>query len=142
MKKILALFLGCFSLLFATGQSKHLSLDSAADRLHRAMLIADAQQLDRLISDSLTYGHSGGMIEGKQSFIQHLISGESDFIALEVSDQHATILKDVAWMRLNMLAEVIDKGNRMNVRLKILYVWVLQKGQWKLLARQAVKMTP
>lgn len=106
------------------------------------MLVGDGQQLDQLTSDSLTYGHSGGKIEDKQSFIQHLVSGESDFLQLDVSDQQSTIVKNVAWVRLNMAAEIIDNGNRMNVKLKILYVWLLQKGQWKLLARQAVKMVP
>lgn len=142
MKKITILLLGCFSLLFASGQTGRISLDSSVQRLHRAMLVGDGQQLDQLTSDSLTYGHSGGKIEDKQSFIQHLVSGESDFLQLDVSDQQSTIVKNVAWVRLNMAAEIIDNGNRMNVKLKILYVWLLQKGQWKLLARQAVKMVP
>lgn len=140
MKYFSLSILGFYFFVAVNAQSERLfSVGSAVKQLHQAMLDGDAGQLQNLIHDSLTYGHSGGIIEGKKSFVGHLVTGESDFITLEVSDQVITLLRKTAWVRCNLMAEIIDKGNRMNVKLKVLYVWVREKNQWKLLARQAVK---
>lgn len=122
--------------------SKQYSLESAVKRLHQAMLEGDGRQLEELIHDSLTYGHSNGIIEGKESFVKNLVTGVSDFITLDVSDQVIAKLQKAAWVRFHLMAEIIDKGNRMNVTLRVLYVWVRENNQWKLLARQAVKQNP
>ncbi|MFM7358888.1 MAG: nuclear transport factor 2 family protein [Sediminibacterium sp.] len=142
MKHLIFLLLVCSCLsLNAYGQSnKMIALKESIQQLHNAMLSGNGEVLDELTFDGLTFGHSGGKIEGKDSLIHHLVTGETDFISMEAGDPAILISQRKAWVRLNMKAEITDKGNRMSVDLKVLYVWIRQNGKWKLFARQAIKM--
>ena len=142
MKHLIILLLVCSCLsLNSYGQSnKMIALKESIQQLHNAMLSGDGAKLDELTFDALTYGHSEGKIEGKDSLIHHLVTGETDFISMEAGDPAILISKRKAWVRLNLKAEITDKGNRMSADLKVLYVWIRENGKWKLFARQAVKM--
>ncbi len=142
MKRLIFLLIGysCLAMNSYGQSNKMLALKESIQQLHNTMLSGNGEKLDELIFDGLTYGHSGGKIEGKDSLIHHLVTGETDFISLEAGDPAILISKRKAWVRLNMKAEITDKGNRMNLDLKVLYVWIRENGMWKLFARQAVIM--
>ncbi len=138
MKEILMGVL-CLLLISANAQDKKDALKESIDQLHKAMLDADESALVNLTIAELTYGHSGGLIEDKNAFVENLVSGNADFETMDISDLVMTLKEDVAWARCVMDASVVDGGERKSVVLKILYVWTLDDGDWKLLARQAVK---
>lgn len=142
MKHIIFLLMigSCLSLNSSAQSRKMFALKESIRQLHNAMLSGNGEMLNELTFDALTYGHSGGKIEGKDSLIHHLVTGETDFISMETGDPTILISQRKAWVRLNMKAEITDKGNRMSVDLKVLYVWIRENGKWKLFVRQAVKM--
>lgn len=113
---------------------------TAVSQLTKAMIDADSVLLDKLTNDSLSYGHSGGTIEGKRAFMDKLISGKSDFVAIDITDQTVYVSGKTAIVRHNLHAKTNDKGVSGEVHLKVLLVWQKEKGIWKLLARQAVKL--
>jgi hypothetical protein len=45
-------------------------------------------------------------------------------------------------VRHNLTAKTIDKGVPGNIKLHIMTVWVKEKKQWKLFARQATRLNP
>jgi hypothetical protein len=106
----------------------------------RAVLINpnDAALL-RLTSKDLTYGHSNGLIENQDQFIEALKNGPSKFVAIQVSDQSITLVDDLALVRQNLSGDVQTGEAISKLNLGVLYVWVKDKGSWKLLARQAFK---
>ena len=148
-KNIIAIF--CFLSLLnfvANAQNKvHCStktekkLVDAIQQLTLAMIEADSVTLDKLCSDHLSYGHSGGTVEGKKDFIDKIISGRSDFVNIDITEQHVSISGKTAIVRHILNAKTNDKGVSGEVHLKVLLVWQKQNGHWKLLARQAVKLT-
>jgi hypothetical protein len=112
---------------------------AAAEKLRVAMVDPDQAVLSSLVADELSYGHSGGRIDTKASFIGDLVAGNSDFVTIDISDQTAKVVQDVAIIRHTLVAKTNDRGVAGNVKLHVLQVWQRQGGAWKLLARQAVR---
>lgn len=112
----------------------------AVEKLRQAMIRKDRATLENLAADSLSYGHSGGKVENKTSFVENIASGKSDFIKIDFSEQTISVVNKNAIVRHTLHADTNDGGKPASIKLKILLVWVKEKGEWKLLARQAVKL--
>ena len=70
------------------------------------------------------------------------MSGKSVFKKIDLSEQTIQIVGKTAIVRHILNAETHDAGkDPSTVKLKVMTVWVKQSGKWKLLARQAVKIT-
>ena len=99
--------------------------------------------LNALVLDDLSYGHSSGRLDTKESFIGDLMKGASDFVTLNITDQTVKVTGDTAVIRHTLSATTNDSGKPGQVALKVLQVWQKQAaGEWKLLARQAVRINP
>jgi hypothetical protein len=129
-----------FSSIICTAQSAKLkSVQVAVDHLKRAMISGDRIQLSIITSDYLSYGHSGGHVEGKFDFIEKISSGKSDFVSMDITEQTINIKGKTAIVRHNLDAVTNDNGKPGIVKLKVLLVFLKEHGDWKLFARQAVK---
>jgi ketosteroid isomerase-like protein len=116
------------------------AVNAAVENLKKAMIDGDKAGLEKITSDKLSYGHSSGKIEDKASFVDNIVTGKSDFVTIELTNQTVSVSGDAAIVRHTLSATTNDNGNPGSVKLNILLVWQKQKGQWKLLARQAVKV--
>jgi len=135
----------CFILLYSvsgTAQSKdEKDIAAAVEQLRLAMIDADKNALEKLASPQLSYGHSSGYIDTRDSFIADLLSRKSDFTDITLTDQTVTIVDNTALVRHKLAGKTNDIGKGEGaVKLSILLVWVKQENMWKLLARQAVKI--
>jgi len=141
MKKILALllFLMCFNVLSFAQSSKQLAVEKAVEELRKAMIDADSAALDRLTVNELSYGHSSGHVDTKETFVAKIVSGKSDFVTIELLEQSIAIVKNTAIVRHKLNATTNDNGKPGEVHLNVLLIWQQQHGGWKLIARQAVK---
>ena len=143
MKKLLVLLvllLGSFQ--FVNAQDKKVAaVEKSINRLVDAMISGDRAALNESVSDSLSYGHSGGHVEGKEEFVEKLASGKSDFVSINITEQSIRVYGKSAIVRHNLDAQTNDGGKPATVKLKILLVFANENGDWKLLARQAVKPT-
>ena len=142
MKRIILIVTALFSvstLLHAqTKQEK--AVANAVEQLRKAMVDADSVMLDKLTSPQLSYGHSGGALDDKTVFVQKIVSGKSDFVTMEFPGQTISVSKNTAIVRHKLNAVTNDGGKPGEVHLTVLLVWQKLHGQWKLLARQAVKV--
>jgi hypothetical protein len=139
-----AVFSGCAMVPAGSGgASAQPAVAAAAERLRIAMIDPTAAALGALVADDLSYGHSGGKVDTKASFISDLLDGKSDFVTLTITEQTIKVVDaDTAIVRHSLAADTNDSGKPGKVSLKILGVWQKQGGDWKLLARQAVRVTP
>ena len=143
MKKFIFVSVLCIFTAFCFGQSKEeKKIASAVSALRQAMLDANQAQLEELTSPDLTYGHSNARIEDRASFVQSLVSGTSDFITMNLSNQTIKVSGKTAIVRHNLVGTTTDSGVPGAPNLSVLLVWQKQGGKWKLLARQAVKVLP
>jgi hypothetical protein len=142
MKKIVYLIaLSSFSLLTHAQSKQELAVANAVEKLRMAMIDANKTELENLVSDKLSYGHSGGHIDDKKEFVEKLVSGKSDFVSIELTEQTNSISGKTAIVRHILTAKTNDSAKPGEVHLRVLLIWQKQKGKWILLARQAVKMT-
>lgn len=141
MKNLIFLIMLVSSTACVAQSKEEKSVAAAVEALRVAMINPDQKAFDNLVSAELSYGHSSGTIEDKGSFVATLISGKSNFIDITLSEQTIKIIDNTALVRHKLLANTHDTGKEPStVNIGILLVWVKQKGEWKLIGRQAFKL--
>lgn len=139
MIKKLLIFSGLlFSVSFCFAQKA--DVEAAVNKLTKLMVTPDSVALDKLILNNLSYGHSSGKIQTKQEFMHSLLSAESDFVDINLTDQTVIVQNKTALVRHTLSAKTNDKNVPGNVKLYILLIWSKEKSGWKLIGRQAVKV--
>ncbi|MBN9384453.1 MAG: nuclear transport factor 2 family protein [Chitinophagaceae bacterium] len=118
------------------------AVSAAVEALRKAMIDPDKATLEKLTMPQLSYGHSNGMLQNQTEFIEAFTSGKSDFVNISLSEQSIKIVDRTAIVRHLLSADTNDGGKPGHVNLSILLVWQKEKGEWRLLARQAVKVVP
>ncbi|HVU98220.1 MAG TPA: nuclear transport factor 2 family protein [Puia sp.] len=116
------------------------AVSGAVEALRKALVDPDKATLDALVLDELTYGHSNGNLQDKAAFEEALLNKSSDFVTIDLTNQTVKVVGNTAWVRHTLTATTNDGGKPGNAHLSVLLIWVKQKGQWRLLARQAVKV--
>lgn len=119
--------------------ANNLALDLSIKSLHNAMIKGDSVAMRNLISDAITYGHSNGKIETKEQFIKSITSGKSKYLKMDISNQDISIHGNAAWVRYNLLADILSDNKPNTLNIKVLTVWVQENSVWRLFARQAVR---
>jgi hypothetical protein len=131
---ILVLFISSFSF----GQTSFLK--DAVSKLDKALMEKDTATLKQLLHKNLTYGHSNGWVETKDDVIKDLGSGK--LVYHTIKSDSITWKTDANWasMRSKTRVEVSLNGNRMELNLHILEVWLKTNRGWQLIARQSTKL--
>ncbi len=115
----------------------------AVELLRQQLVDPEEDVLQKISADILTYGHSNGHVEDKAEFIESLISGKFNFETLELSEQTIDISGETAIVRHHLTGNTRDAGKDPGTaNLKVLQVWQKQGDDWKLAARQAVRIIP
>ncbi|QNL48671.1 nuclear transport factor 2 family protein [Olivibacter sp. SDN3] len=123
----------------ASGQIE--AVEEAVESFRQTMLQPDQAKFEALTAQALTYGHSNGLIEDRATCIASMVDGKFKFNSIELSDQSVDVEGHTAIVRHQFFAHTHDEGKEPGtVSLKVLQVWQLQDDQWRLLARQAVKI--
>ena len=135
----MAIFINAIITTNAQSQAER-KVAEAVESLRNAMINADKNGLETLVADKLSYGHSSGAVDDKKTFVDKIVSGQSDFITIDLSEQTISISSNTAIIRHILKAKTNDGGKPGEVNLRILLIWQKQNGGWKLLARQAVKI--
>jgi hypothetical protein len=142
-KKIIALSILIISLsINANAQSKsEKKVAEAVSKLTNAMISGVKEDLESIASEDLSYGHSGGHIDDKKEFVQKLApGGGSDFVTIDLTEQSVKVTGKTAVVRHTLTAKTNDGGKPADVNLRVILIFIKEKGNWKLLARQAVKI--
>ena len=141
MKKLLAVTVFTILLIGARSQSaQEQKLATAVTEFISALESGQRSSLEKITSDALSYGHSNGLVENKEVFIEALASGRSDFLTTHISNQTLSVSGKNGIVRHRLDATIVDKGKQVEAHLNILLVFRKEKGQWKLIARQASKI--
>lgn len=141
MKKTFLVILFSISLIAGAlaqpGEEK--KVEAAVEKLKEAMISGERKQLESIAAPELSYGHSGNKVENKAEFVEAIASGNSDFVSIELANQTIKVAGSTAIVRHVLTGKTNDKGVPGAVNLRILLIFQKQHGDWKLLARQAVK---
>jgi ketosteroid isomerase-like protein len=134
---LLAIVLSCSK----PAKNNETEVAEAVSLLQKTIVHPDAALFDQLTDERLSYGHSAGLIEDQKTFINSLVSGKYKFVSIDTSDQTIEVVGNTAIVRHTIFAQTHDKGKDPGaVRLKVMQVWCKEGQDWRLVARQAVKI--
>lgn len=112
-----------------------------SEALNKAVFEAkDSITLKNLLHTKVTYGHSGGAVEDKNMMIKKAVNSPTVYRNIAFEKRNISIVKKTAVLRHNLRAISIENNTPSPLDLSILQVWIYEKGDWRLLARQAVKI--
>jgi hypothetical protein len=143
MTKTIVSFLLCCMLSSAIVSAQSAGEKEVADAVEnfrKLMITPNKSALENLAAAELSYGHSNGLIEDKAAFVDDFVTGKSVFKSVELLDQTIKLAGDVAIVRHRLTGETFNNNVPGKADILILLIWKKQKGQWKLLARQAAKL--
>lgn len=147
MKKLLialSLLLLMGTTAFAQGADQKAVTDSV-EGMRQAMLSGKRADLEKIPMPGLSYGHSGGVIENAQQFIDAIAENKKDtYKDVQFNSQTVQVEGDIAIVRHIFDGTVVSKGvnndQPYTVHLGVMQIWKKDGNAWKLLARQAFKL--
>src|SRR4029079_12570849 len=124
--------------LFVFGQSS--SLKEAFTKLDKALVEKDTVALKELLHNNVTFGHSNGWVESKDDVVRDVKSGKLAYQTIK-SDS-ITWKVETTWASVRSITkvEVAVDGNKTELKLHILEVWLRTEKGWQLIARQSTKL--
>ena len=113
----------------------------AVSALTKAMLAADRGKLESLVSDSLSYGHSSGVVQDKKTFVDVIADKKTVYKSIDLTNHTIAIAGNNAIARHDWASESGTGDGKWNVsKIRVLQVWQKEPTGWKLLARQAFRV--
>lgn len=101
----------------------------------------DFALLGRVLGDDLTYTHSTGAVDTKESYIDNLKTGKAKYVKVDHEELKVQQLsKDTAITICRAAVVTIQNGKENPVRLSFLHVFVKRGGRWQLVAHQSAKL--
>lgn len=142
MKRTILLFTFTMMSILASAQTKEENrIAELTEKLRVSMISGNKADLENLVWDDLTYGHSTGRIEDKTAFVKALSTKTSDFKTIDLSEVAVTVTGNTAIVRHLLRASTNDGGIPGKVNLGIVLVWEKRAEEWKLLARRSFKIS-
>ena len=102
-----------------------------------AMVAKDMTTLDALLSDDLSYTHSGGTTDTKASFMA-LIKDRGRYTGIDYLNSQVSVWNDATAM-VRGVAQIRLEGTD-PYAVQFVDVWTLRSGAWKMIAWQATRV--
>lgn len=131
------------SLLFiyscASAQRTTDGVTNAVYAFNKAIIVKDTTALNKLLHNSLSYGHSNGWVETKAEQKANLFNGTITYHKIDQPELQVTVTGKTATVRGNGSFDVDYKENKHIVfDLNVMQTWIWEKGRWQMLNRQSV----
>jgi hypothetical protein len=107
---------------------------------NNAIINRDTATLEKILLDDLSYGHSSGLVQDKESFINRIMEGPNFFTAIELQNQKIKIMGKIAIVRHIVTAKVINKGSPGTLKFGNVLILLKRNRNWKFIVRQAYKI--
>jgi ketosteroid isomerase-like protein len=115
-------------------------VDRIEDARYEAMMQHDLTRLANILADEFVYHQPNGRVATKASYIEQVRAGDLKFHEARRYDVKIHVYGNIAtamgWTHL----DVEQKGERSQLELRYLNVWVMRDGRWQLAARQSAFM--
>lgn len=145
MKKLFSLLLLVLTGLVVFAQtSREEKVWSRVEALTRAIFeTKDSVALKDLVSENVSYGHSGGAVENKAAMVTNAAISPTTYRNKSFEKVSIDVKGKTAIVRHNFRAgSVDDKGVETPLNIAVLQVWKKEGRNWRIWARQAVKVLP
>jgi ketosteroid isomerase-like protein len=106
----------------------------------KALLANDIAAVEELLADELTYVHSNGSLDTKESYLDALRSGATRYLAMEMANLRVRSYGDTAVVTGTMDARVRMGDREVNPKPRALIVYVKRDGRWQMVAWQTTNL--
>ena len=142
MKKSLLSFLFIVFVFIGFAQSVEDKVWKRVDALHKAVFeTKDSVAMADLVAGYVTYGHSGGALEDRPTMITKAATSKNEYRNPQVERVSMQVVKKTAYVRYNFRAGSVAQGVETPLAIGIFQVWQKLNGNWRLVGRQAIKLT-
>ncbi len=112
---------------------------AAVKQFNKAVVKKDTALLNKLLHDSLSYGHSNGWIENKTELKNDLYNGTLTYNTVDQKEISVIMNDKVATVRGDVLFNVdYNEYDSLDFDLHVMQTWVWHEGKWKMLNRQSM----
>ena len=110
---------------------------------HTVFGTKDSLTLEDLFAKKLSYGHSGGKVETRAEAVAAISRNKSVYTDTAVSNIKVDVYDDDAAIVRYLFKAKENKadGTVTPLNFTMMLVWVKEKGKWRLMGRQAVKLS-
>ncbi|GGA36625.1 nuclear transport factor 2 family protein [Sphingomonas psychrolutea] len=114
----------------------------AAEQLRcAAMLANDAEALDAILDPRLHFAHATGLVDDKDAYLSKMAGGRIVYVGIDWSEEVVTELAPgVALLAGRMATDVKVEGVDKALKNRVMSVWGLTDGKWRLIAFQSTPM--
>ncbi|MBC3783904.1 nuclear transport factor 2 family protein [Spirosoma utsteinense] len=105
-----------------------------------AQVSKDYAVLDQVLANDMTYTHSNGNTDNKQSYIQSIRDGKSKYDAIDVQELKVRVYGKTAVINGVCLIKANNNGETINTHLRYTDVYVRNGKQWQMVAWQSIKL--
>lgn len=144
MKKVLFIFSLIFISTAGISQNKkeQVLIERTYLLSHTVFGTKDSLTLEDLFAKKASYGHSSGKVETRGEAIAAISKNKSVYADTAVSNINVVVNDDVAVVRhLFKANEKKPDGSVSPLNFTMMLIWVKEKGKWRLMGRQAVKLS-
>jgi ketosteroid isomerase-like protein len=126
----------------ALGAEKSADGVKAAEKSWAAATVAgDEAALKLVLSPDMTYTHSTGETDTRDSFIDNLKTGARKYTKLDHDGMEVRMYGDTAVLTATAQVATSQNGGAANsVHLRFIHVWVWQGGRWQMVAHQSLRL--
>ena len=103
-----------------------------------AQVSKDYAMLDKVLADDLIYAHSNGNTDTKQSYIESIRSGKSNYGAIDVVEQNVRVYGNTAVIK--GICQIKNVPPAADLKLSYTDVYVKKKGQWQMVTWQSLRL--
>jgi len=103
-------------------------------RRWRALVAGDLEELDRLFADDLTYTHSNGMVDTKQSYLGALRDGVFRYLDIDVDEPTSHDFGSTVVVTGRAVPTSESADGRLVSPLRYTAVWAERDGEWRFVA--------
>ena len=115
-------------------------INDLEDRRYAAMVDADLDALDELLSDDVMYAHSDATVDSKASYLELLRNGTLVYHSLEHRTEAVVSRPGVVVVGGTMSGSIHMHGAAKTLNSRVAAVWVAEGDRWRLLAFQPTRV--
>lgn len=141
MKKLALLaLLGVLSFSSTLAQTPEAQISQLERRRFEAQVKKDVSTLNEVLADQLLYTHSNGKVDTKASFIAAIESGASSYKDVVIEEETIKLTGNTAVVSGVVRLQSISNGAWVPLHLRYTDVYAKQKGKWRMVAWQSLRL--
>lgn len=117
------------------------AIHAAEQQRCAAMVANDSEALDAILDPRLHFAHANGAVDGKDAYLAKMAGGRIVYQAINWSQDKVVHLGDgVAMLTGRMDTDVQVDGVEKGLKNRVISVWALSAGDWRLMAFQSTPL--